>query len=317
MITAALMAAIKLFEDAEIHILTSAEGQRVVRDFHANVTQILTYDRRSIFSFLQKKKLNKKIVEEKYTDIFCFETNPSYLRLFQNSDAVVHTIENYTFEDSYARQCLQQVSQAAGAQDHNEWIYLPVSPADVDKANRIFAEHDISEQAFIVGLHPSFSGLRKLAMRSQIARHQRGWPPEHFAKLARLLHEYALEHHLKLHIVIDLLAEEKALGDEIVEKSGGVITLLTPTPDFGRYKGTLKRYNLLVSPNTGPMHIAAAVGTPVIGLFAGEKAENSGAYVDESRFTALAAEHTEHSELGLAAITPEMVFAACKPFLPI
>ena len=315
MITAAIKAAIKLFEHAEIHLLTGTDGKRVIRGFDPRLSEVIIYNRASLLSFLKRKRIAKQIKEAGYSDIFCFETNPSYLKLFKGSGAIVHQMKDYRIENNYAQQCLQMVTEAAGKENFNEWIYLPVTEDGEQEARTIFSKQGITDDDFIVGLHPSFSGLRKLSFRSQTARHQRGWPRECFAKLAVLIHEYAQTNNQKVKIAIDLLAEEGELGLDIVEKSGDVIQLFTPKLNFERYKGTLKRYNLLVTPNTGPLHICAAVGTPVIGLFAGLKPENSGAYVDPARFTAVCAEQTEHPELGLAAITPEMVFEACKPYL--
>jgi hypothetical protein len=62
------------------------------------------------------------------------------------------------------------------------------------------------------------------------------------------------------------------------------------------------------------MHIAAAVGTPLVALFSHMSPRDCGPYVPAGNYTALRAEDTGHPELGLAAISPESVFSACLPF---
>ena len=92
--------------------------------------------------------------------------------------------------------------------------------------------------------------------------------------------------------------------------------MLSGPPDFERYKAILQRMNLLISPDTGPMHVAAAVGTKVVGLFSGKSPEDCGPFVPPEQYFILRAEDTGRAELGLAAIPPESIFEACQPFLP-
>ena len=95
--------------------------------------------------------------------------------------------------------------------------------------------------------------------------------------------------------------------EEIVRESGNAITLLSAQPDFERYKGLLKSLDVLVTPNTGPMHIASAVGTPVVALFSGWSVEECGPFVPPEQCRVLTAEATRHPERGLSAIEPEVV----------
>jgi ADP-heptose:LPS heptosyltransferase len=138
----------------------------------------------------------------------------------------------------------------------------------------------------------------------------RVWPQESFAHLARQLHEKAQAMHLSLRIVIDALPEERALVEPIVRQSGGVVTLLSEPPDFERYKGMLQCMDVLVTPNTGPMHIAAAVGTRVVALFSGWSVDECGPFVPAEQFRTLQAEDNDDKELGLASIPPTKVVEA-------
>ena len=49
--------------------------------------------------------------------------------------------------------------------------------------------------------------------------------------------------------------------------SGGLATDLGGRTDFGSMGGVLARAAALIAGNTGPAHLAAAVGTPVVSLF--------------------------------------------------
>jgi ADP-heptose:LPS heptosyltransferase len=60
------------------------------------------------------------------------------------------------------------------------------------------------------------------------------------------------------------------------------------------------------------MHVAAAVGTPVVALFSGWDPADCGPYAPPERVRVLRAEDTPHPERGLAAISADAVFAASR-----
>lgn len=183
-------------------------------------------------------------------------------------------------------------------------------------ARQQLQQNGITDDDFVLGLHPSFSSLRKLSFRNRGTRSQKGWPAEYFANLASMLANYAEVQGKRIFIIMDLVPEDRELGESIVRLSGGKVILFIPPLNFERYKALLQRMDLLVSPDTGPMHIAAAVGTQLVALFAGHDPRDCGPYVPEDQFRVLRAEDTSGPELGLAAILPEAVFEACKTFLP-
>ena len=74
--------------------------------------------------------------------------------------------------------------------------------------------------------------------------------------------------------------------------------------------------NLLIAPDTGPAHIAAAVDTNLIALFSGHNPNDCAPYTSTDKLRVLRAENMQNPELGLAAISVEDVFQASKAFLP-
>lgn len=316
MVTAALRRLLALDQTASIHMLTSSDGPRVLRDFDPRVTRFLLYNRKSLLEVFHRRSLRRMICAEAYDDIYCFEVNPSYQDLWRGSSANVHSMEYGSDVVNYAARCLKVVDSKYDEYREPEWISLPVTPAGREKARNFLHQAGIDDDTRIVGLHPSFSGLNKSWIRSLVARQRKAWPAECYGILAKLLTDYAVERGIKLRVVMDMLPEERAIGEKVVDASGDRITLLVAPPDFDRYKALLAQMDLLVVPNTGPMHIAAAVGTNVVALFAGLDPRDSAPYVPKSRITALRSEDTAHPELGLGAISPQQVFAACRRYLP-
>lgn len=316
MVTPALAAILKLYPHAELHLLTGPDGTRVLKGYDARLTEVMVYDRKKMFGFVARSKIAGRIAREGYSHIYCFELNPGYYRLFRKSAAQLHAIDRAHEELNYSERCLRVVQQGHEGEVENEWVNLPVSEQGRERAEALLRDAGIGADDFVIAMHPSFSGLRKARFRSKKAHYLRQWPVESFARLAQLLVEYMENMGMPVKVIMDLLPDERELGESIVAASGGCITLLTPPPDFERYKAVIRRADLLITPNTGPMHIGGAVGTHMVALFSGMSPADCGPYVPAEQYVALCAEDTTSPERGIAAITPQAVFDACRSFLP-
>ncbi|RUT24665.1 ADP-heptose--LPS heptosyltransferase [Asaia sp. W19] len=89
------------------------------------------------------------------------------------------------------------------------------------------------------------------------------WPEGHYAALARLLQAQGLA------VVVIGTQAERALVDTIRAQTPGVIDLAGQT-DLLALGGVFARATLAVGNDTGPMHLAAAMGCRSLVLFSGE-----------------------------------------------
>ena len=87
------------------------------------------------------------------------------------------------------------------------------------------------------------------------------WPAARFGAVARHLHE---RHQLRA--VVTYGPGEQGLADALVAASGGAATLAPPTR-IGELVALMEGARLVVSGDTGPLHMAAATGAPIVGLF--------------------------------------------------
>jgi ADP-heptose:LPS heptosyltransferase len=317
MLTPALQAIIHHFPDCEIHLLTSPDGKRVLKRFDPAITQLIIYDRKKLSAKLDAIRIRKQIEKQGYAYVFCFENNPSYKRLVADISENYFNISDNDQHEHFAKRCLNVVQAAFDQPIRAFWAHLPVTNDAKTLSNQLLAEHNVHNNDIIIGMHPSFSGLRKSFVRSAKSRHieHKMWPAECFAELARLIYRYAEEQGVPIKIIMDLLPDERRIGENIVELADNRIVLLTPEPNFERYKATIQRMDLLVTPDTGPMHIAAAVGTRLIALFAEKSPEDCGPYVAKNQYIALKAEDFSDIPIGLRAIPPEHVYAKCLELL--
>jgi ADP-heptose:LPS heptosyltransferase len=307
MITPALRALLDRYPNAEFHMLTSPDGQRVLKHYAAQLTRFLIYQRSAWLAGWHRRRLRSDIARGGYDRVFCFELKPSFTGLYADLPLQADAIDMSHPGAHYARRCLDVVSRATGDRYQDCWLNLPVTAPGRARALATLGEQGIGPETFVIGLHPTYSGMKKAPWRRHLAD-AKLWPPEHFAALARLLADYGAQRDLKLRIIMDLIPEERAIGEAIARLSNGQVTLMVPPPDFQRYVATLERMDLLVTPDTGPMHIAAAVGTRFAALFGGTRPEDCGPYVPDTQFRIL---QPPSGVQGIAAISPAQVFAAC------
>ncbi|WP_292931943.1 lipopolysaccharide heptosyltransferase II [Noviherbaspirillum sp.] len=139
---------------------------------------------------------------------------------------------------------------AIGAETRNERLSFRVPPADLAWARNYLRTLDIDDARPWIVLHPGASAP------------SRRYPPQHWAVLAR-----GLSAQLGCPLVFTGNEDEAALVEQI--RGGEAEThSLAGRLDLGRLAALLSLAPLVICNNTGPAHIAAAVGTPIVDLYA-------------------------------------------------
>ncbi len=99
------------------------------------------------------------------------------------------------------------------------------------------------------------------------------WEMDRFGKVAAYLgQQYGMQS-----LVVWAGEEEKQMAEEIVAHSERKAAL-SPQTTLRELAELLRQASLFISADTGPLHLAAAVGTPCIGLFGPVPAERNGPY---------------------------------------
>jgi heptosyltransferase I len=106
---------------------------------------------------------------------------------------------------------------------------------------------------------------------------RRNWAPERYAALAA---HAATRHRMRVILAGGPSAAERRMGAAIVA-AAAPFTLVNQTGQdtLPELLGLLARATALVSPDSGPVHMATMVGTPVIGLYAATNPARSGPYL--------------------------------------
>lgn len=109
------------------------------------------------------------------------------------------------------------------------------------------------------------------------------WPVENFASVAT---QAMLMHNVS--VVILGGPDEKPLAHQLErqirnQRSAGQILDLTGQTTLKQLAAVLKQSELLISNDSGPMHLAAGLGVPLVGVFTSTNAERSGPPPSEMR----------------------------------
>jgi heptosyltransferase-2 len=97
------------------------------------------------------------------------------------------------------------------------------------------------------------------------------WPPGHFAETGRQLHEQAGGTLL----VFGIESEQELCGD-VADGIGPAAMNLAGQFGLEEWAAALKLCDVVVANDSGGMHVAAAVGTPVVGLYGTTDPEKTG-----------------------------------------
>ncbi len=142
-----------------------------------------------------------------------------------------------------------------------ERIELPVHPEAAEAVNRFLAERGIGDHQSLIALNCSVGA----------ARPARNWVPERFGLLAdRLMNE------LGAAVVFIGGAEDRELVAKITTAMHNKAVYAAGEFSLAQSAALLARCACLVSSDTGPLHIATSVQTPVVGLYGSTDALRTG-----------------------------------------
>ncbi len=194
------------------------------------------------------------------------------------------------------------LAQHLGAVPKEASFQMPEQPADRDFALATLAELGLTDRPFAI-VNPGAGWASKR------------WPPERYGELtARLLQDHGLRS-----LAVWGGPSEEPLAHEIMAASEGAAVAAPPTTM--RQLGSLARTaRLFVGSDTGPLHLAVAVGTPSISLHGTSLAAETGAYGPTHRTVQAVYDNQpgrrrHNDDSAMRAITTEMVAQACNELL--
>jgi lipopolysaccharide heptosyltransferase I len=137
---------------------------------------------------------------------------------------------------------------------------LPECPEARGRMETFLGEQGIKRRELVVALNPG------------AAREEKRWPIAHWRALGERIHAEG-----GARLLVLWGPDEAHMAREIKIGLGGAAILAPPT-DLHELSALLGEASLVIAGDTGPLHLAAALGTPALGLYGPTRAERNGPY---------------------------------------
>ena len=189
-------------------------------------------------------------------------------------------------------QAIEVVNQVAGES-------LPYVPAWLPVDQKAECDSDKLAQPFVL-LNPGAGWGAKR------------WPIDRYAAVARALHSHGYT------IIVNAGPGEEVLGTELRNAAGEFVQTVQPT--LTELVAITRRAALVIAGDTGPLHLASALGKPVVAIFGPTDPARNGPFGGSFRVLRhpeSKRDHTRRSEpeAGLLTISPEAVIEAARELL--
>ncbi|HYP40402.1 MAG TPA: glycosyltransferase family 9 protein [Chloroflexia bacterium] len=179
---------------------------------------------------------------------------------------LTHKVTDKGFGAMHEADYWLSVASLLGADAHaGWWPFVPINSAHRATATSLLDEIRASHTGPVIAIHPG-AGAYSLA---------RIWPVEGFAEVARGL----IDAHDAAIIVLGG-PDEVERAERLVEMVGynERVHNLAGRTTIHETAALIERCDLFLGNDSGPMHIAAAVGTPVVAIFGPSNAQAWGPY---------------------------------------
>lgn len=177
---------------------------------------------------------------------------------FSYTERIVGPMREMHAVDRYLR-----LASALGAQERQAEFVLPDSPDEEGRSQALFTKVGLDGASNVIGIAPSARWVTKR------------WAAESFAAVADQLQ------HEGLHRVVFIGAtQEKGDIAQVKQSMRTAAADLTGLTTVGDLPAVMRRLCLLITNDSGPMHVAAAVGTPVVAVFGPTSPACTGPYGD-------------------------------------
>ena len=316
MMTPALTALFQYYPDAEVTLLVSPIGKHLLRNFHPQIKDIWTWNRSGILRpFIDKKAILKRLNKTSFDKIICFDTSQRIADLFSNIKTDFYQYNESPELKHCSKAYLEFLAKISNRPVVDTYNFLPVEKDARNHVDEELSKHGISVDDKLLMIHPTFSGYSRFGIRKRQAKLRKLWSPINYGKLIAKMTDASNTDKAQVKVLMVLLADELSYGEKIVKQSNNNVILLKSESTFERYKAMIQRADVLLTPDSGPMHMASALDTKIVAFFSMKDPGDCGPYMDPSKFIILRSEDTLHPEKGINAIDVDTVWSACKKLL--
>jgi heptosyltransferase-2 len=166
---------------------------------------------------------------------------------FLLTDRLKHTKQlGEKHESEYALDLIRHL----GVEPQDKFPFMPIKPESEKWTEELFQHEGINKSDKLLAIHPGASCPSKV------------WPNERFAEVAdKLVQNYGFK------VLLVAGPKDILLAQNVIKNMHHVALNLAGRTSVSQLASILKKCQLFISNDSGPVHIAVSVGTPVISIF--------------------------------------------------
>lgn len=264
--TPAIKAVRNNFPDAKITVLLSPvtldllQGVDFVDDFIVDDRQGVNSGNKGFLKLAQQLRsqnfdLAINYHTKKRTNLLCFMAGIPYRLGYKNDKfgfLLSHPIEDnrHLGETHEAQYCLDLLGDI-GIESNDLTLEIRVRPESERWIDNFLELNSIKVGSPMVVIHPAASDPAKQ------------WPKEHFVELINRIAQRSDN----IQFLVIGTRENRELSEFIVREVRAKALEMAGLISLSQLVSLLKRVDLMVSNDSGPVHVAAAVNTPVVSIF--------------------------------------------------
>ena len=244
------------FPDSEIHYLTENFAKRAVEN-NPFVSKILTFNKKDFVL-----SIVRKVRKEKYDLVFDFWSNPKTAQVTFLSGAK-HRVGFEKRGRRYAYNLLGKNGTMGKHAAEDNLVLLNVLDIPIDSKNLIY-ETTEEEKEFAKNFLESINHQYELSLIGIIP--SGGWESKRCdaSKWIEICNEINRYYNVKFLILWGPGDEKDATA---ILKGLKPKPVMIPKTNFGQLTALIEKCDLIIANDSGPMHVAAALGKPTLGIF--------------------------------------------------
>lgn len=256
----------KRFPNAQIDYMTN-QWSRAVLENNPYLTSIIDYPERTFSFLLSQKRIFK---QKKYDIVFVCDDSffPSLLAFFTGAKYRIgfnaynrgflytHYVKRYFGDKWHVIDAYLELGRIIGIRDDGKKMDMFLTEEELKWGYEFIRGKGVETNKKIVCIFPGGASNPGDVMPS------RRWIPQRYGKVSEILHK-----ELDAEIIVIGAKSDEEIVKEVIKSANCKVTIIVGETTIRQLAAILKQCQLFIGNDTGPLHIAAAVGTPTICIF--------------------------------------------------